>query len=244
MPLNSVIISTSKLGISFSLIYIDPKIRRVEGLSRELSIGVKFDDLRKSIERLQHVSIKLDDEKTRAEARFKKLLHKILKHGPCHQHRHWFTAQICKLLGLNHGRDRNPNVVSWKNIFHHISDGSDDISSRHHKRHWGKFVKAAKRVHEVNKKLIAFELGFISEDGIKDREWYRHLGVAPGKWLGDLGCTLYKNELLTVILPGYGATTFPALTESLAIDKNASMAQHEVGRLIQLIDKLRHDIHP
>ncbi len=45
-------------------------------------------------------------------------------------------------------------------------------------------MEAAKRVQAVNKKLVAFERGFISEEGIKDREWYRHLGVAPGKWLG------------------------------------------------------------
>lgn len=47
-----------------------------------------------------------------------------------------------------------------------------------------KLIKAAKRVRAVNQKLVAFERGFISEDGIKDREWYKHLGVAPGKWLG------------------------------------------------------------
>ena len=34
----------------------------------------------------------------------------------------------------------------------------------------------------INKKLASFERGFLSEAGIKDREWYRHLGVAPGKW--------------------------------------------------------------
>ena len=48
------------------------------------------------------------------------------------------------------------------------------------------FIKAAKRVQEANARLVAFEKGFIHEDGIKDREWYRHLGVAPGKWLGEL----------------------------------------------------------
>lgn len=47
------------------------------------------------------------------------------------------------------------------------------------------FIKAVKRVSTVNKKLMAFERGFISEGGIKDREWYKHLGVAPGKWLGQ-----------------------------------------------------------
>lgn len=34
----------------------------------------------------------------------------------------------------------------------------------------------------INKKLALFERGFLSDTGIKDREWYRHLGVAPGKW--------------------------------------------------------------
>lgn len=48
-----------------------------------------------------------------------------------------------------------------------------------------KLIKAAKRVRKVNQKLVTFERGFISEEGIKDREWYRHLGVAPGKWLGE-----------------------------------------------------------
>jgi len=47
-----------------------------------------------------------------------------------------------------------------------------------------KFIEAARRLGRSNKKLIAFERGFISEGGIKDREWYKHLGVAPGKWLG------------------------------------------------------------
>jgi len=87
-----------------------------------------------------------------------------------------------------------------------------------------KFIKAAKRVRKANQKLIAFERGFISEGGIKDREWYKHLGVAPGKWLG------------------YGATTFPALTESLTIDKNVTLAEYEANRLIELLNKLSNVI--
>ena len=46
------------------------------------------------------------------------------------------------------------------------------------------FIKAAKRVQAANGRLVAFERGFIHEEGIKDREWYRHLAIAPGKWLG------------------------------------------------------------
>lgn len=43
-----------------------------------------------------------------------------------------------------------------------------------------KFIRAVERVRAVNQKLVAYERGFISEDGIKDREWYKHLAVAPG----------------------------------------------------------------
>ena len=49
-----------------------------------------------------------------------------------------------------------------------------------------KLIRAFKRVQNINRKLAAFERGFISPEGIKDREWYRHLGVAPGKWLGTV----------------------------------------------------------
>lgn len=57
------------------------------------------------------------------------------------------------------------------------------------KRLHEKFLRAAERVRSVNKKLVRFERGLIHPDGIKGREWYRHLGVAPGKWLGE--CLVY-----------------------------------------------------
>jgi len=87
-----------------------------------------------------------------------------------------------------------------------------------------KFIGAVKQVRTVNQKLVAFERGFISENGIPDREWYRHLGVAPGKWLG------------------YGATTLPALTESLTLDKNSTLAKYETARLNCLIKRLVQEI--
>ena len=37
----------------------------------------------------------------------------------------------------------------------------------------------------ANKKLIPFERGFTSEEGTKERGWYKQLGVAPRKWLGE-----------------------------------------------------------
>ncbi|KAJ2916443.1 hypothetical protein MD484_g3989, partial [Candolleomyces efflorescens] len=85
---------------------------------------------------------------------------------------------------------------------------------------WQKVKKAVKRVQAVNKKLIAFERGFISKNGIKHREWFKHLGVAPGTWLG------------------YGATTFPGLTEAITLERNATLAKHESERLVELFDRL------
>jgi hypothetical protein len=82
-----------------------------------------------------------------------------------------------------------------------------------------KVFKAAQAVRRVNAKLAGFERGFIHVDGIKDREWFRHLGVAPGKWLG------------------YGATTFPALTEALD-EKNLTLATGEAKRLVKLVHDL------
>lgn len=52
---------------------------------------------------------------------------------------------------------------------------------------WGKRRELRKvliAIRVVNLKLRDFEKGFISEEGITDREWYKHKGTAPGKWLG------------------------------------------------------------
>jgi hypothetical protein len=59
-----------------------------------------------------------------------------------------------------------------------------------------KFIKAAKRVQRANKKLAKFEQGFISKEGIKDREWYKHLGVAPGKNLGEIHFHLFVQTFV------------------------------------------------
>lgn len=95
---------------------------------------------------------------------------------------------------------------------------------RHHRKTHEKWRKtllhALHRVHDVNNKLRSFERGLISKDGIKGREWFKHLGVAPGKWLG------------------YGATTFPGLTEAIVFDKDKSAAEHELKRLSHLIKKM------
>ncbi|KZP07972.1 Zn-dependent exopeptidase [Athelia psychrophila] len=89
-----------------------------------------------------------------------------------------------------------------------------------------KLIRAAKRVRRANRKLIAFERGFIDEEGLKGRQWYKHLGVAPGYWLG------------------YGATTMPGVTEALTLEKNVTLAEYEADRLAQKIEKMVIHLRP
>jgi hypothetical protein len=50
---------------------------------------------------------------------------------------------------------------------------------------------------DLNDRLIKAERLFLDEDGIPGRTWYKHVVYAPGLWAG------------------YGADTFPSLTEAI-----------------------------
>ncbi|KAL1740279.1 Zn-dependent exopeptidase [Schizophyllum fasciatum] len=80
------------------------------------------------------------------------------------------------------------------------------------------FLKVLKEIKAVNAKLLAFERGFISPEGLMDREWYQHLLAAPGKWTG------------------YGATSLPGLKEALAIEEDVVRAEYELRRLQKAVD--------
>ena len=84
-------------------------------------------------------------------------------------------------------------------FFANLSDGANDQTphaglGRQHRRpdphshvprkQREKIAKALKELRGINQNVRSFERGFISQNGIKGREWYRHKGVAPGKWLG------------------------------------------------------------
>jgi hypothetical protein len=108
-------------------------------------------------------------------------------------------------------------MVEYDILEGHEHKGHPD--KRHRK--WRKALfQAIRHIHIVNEKLRSFERGLISEEGIKDREWFKHLGVAPGKWLG------------------YGATTLPGLTEAIIFDQDKDAAKYEVQRLIDLLEKM------
>jgi N-acetylated-alpha-linked acidic dipeptidase len=134
--------------------------------------------------------------------------------------------------GKNHGSDDGVNVESgtWPHL------PLPHWPGRKPHRLPPKLIKAAKVVRKINKKLASFERGFIHEGGIKDREWYRHLGVAPGKWLGTILLRVYEKMLR--LASGYGATTLPALTEAITIEKNVTLANYEIIRLTERVEKM------
>ncbi|OJA19334.1 hypothetical protein AZE42_00444 [Rhizopogon vesiculosus] len=180
--------------------------------------------LRKAIAKLQDASIGLDEEKAAAEKAFRKALKKISR---------WRDPRVVRRviqwikehLGIGAEEVKEPlrfDVLKWMPSV--LSSEADDICKSRTKGPLCDFIRAAKRVRVVNQKLASFERGFISEGGIKDREWYKHLGVAPG-----------KNT-------GYAPTTLPGLTEAILFDEDHELAEHEAARLTTLVENLAESL--
>ncbi|KAI9265440.1 hypothetical protein EDC94DRAFT_517037 [Helicostylum pulchrum] len=68
-------------------------------------------------------------------------------------------------------------------------------------------AKWSKRVEKMNSRLTSFERGFIDADGIKGREWFKHVVYAPGLWTG------------------YSGQVYPAIAEAVD-EKNMPLARH------------------
>ncbi|KAI9056503.1 Zn-dependent exopeptidase [Trametes sanguinea] len=185
---------------------LDDYLAKVEDIAASVDASPDFSGLRRSIRKLQNASHALDAEKEEAERKFRELLDKI----PL-----WYLSVFDSEDPASNANSRLPEWLRrlLKVIYGNLPKGPVR-----------KFIKAAKRVQRANAKLVAFERGFISEEGIEGREWYRHLGVAPGKWLG------------------YGATTLPSVTEALTFEKNATLAEKEASRVAALLDKLAETI--
>ncbi|EJD00928.1 Zn-dependent exopeptidase [Fomitiporia mediterranea MF3/22] len=251
---------------------LDLYLNKVEEIAQQKGLTTDFSELRSSVSKLQKASVSLDEEKASAEKHLKRLLKKWWRRHHGHgkswgRKAHKVLKKICSWFGLGDkctrktmmdggmfGLDRDqpkdlgashrlkPRVgrfPAWvkereeekRHAHHHHHAHAHHHHHHHHGHHvhggWKlakKLFKAVRRIQASNAKLVTFERGFISEEGIKDREWFRHLGVAPGKWLG------------------YGATTFPGLTEALTFDNNATLAQEEAKRLQALIDALAKDL--
>lgn len=229
---DSILLPLNTTRYAFEL---DSYLDHVAGLplpSDSSDLGaLDFSDLKKSIKSLQNASLELDKEKAEAEKVFREHLDKPPRHlqdgtphSPAPHHYiyclyHGTVDFVRALVGIGPRFDQ-PEHLSMK------LTTSEALALHHSHFPSLDFIKAAKRVARINKKLKFFETGFISEEGIKDREWYKHLGVAPGKWLG------------------YGATTFPALSEAITIEKNRAQAVHEAERLKVMIDALAERTRP
>ncbi|MCO5584314.1 hypothetical protein L7F22_038238 [Adiantum nelumboides] len=77
-----------------------------------------------------------------------------------------------------------------------------------------------RRLQRHNKRSKRLELNFIDEAGLAKRPFYKHLGVAPGRYLG------------------YGSTTFPGLTEAVSLDGGGQAAEEEKARLVETLERV------
>ncbi|KAH9948355.1 Zn-dependent exopeptidase [Amylocystis lapponica] len=234
------------------------RIPQREQLASTTSLDLDFTSLHESLHALRAASEALDAEKTNAEHTLRRLLRRLAKHALIKRKLRRMLCSLKRVFGIecgpggaSHHRAHPPAAqgAAWRAVKPRIGRaparaaeqraregrsagkcGLRDSGARGElEGHGGpsrRIAEAVRRVRAVNRKLVAFERGLIHGDGIKDREWYRHLGVAPGKWLG------------------YGATTLPALTESITLERNATMAKYEAGRLKALMDKLAVELRP
>ncbi|RCH90260.1 hypothetical protein CU098_009333 [Rhizopus stolonifer] len=79
-------------------------------------------------------------------------------------------------------------------------------------------AKWSKRVEKMNERLTTFERGLIDGEGIKGREWYKHVVYAPGLWTG------------------YTSQVFPAIAEAYDA-KDLHQARHAENRAAKSVQK-------
>ncbi|KIR77126.1 membrane protein [Cryptococcus gattii EJB2] len=199
------------------LAYYLEKVQNISKIDLETS-EIDFEPLADAIKAAQTASGKLDKRRRKALKKLHKLMRK-LEHG---------KGGIVKTMLRGYGwrtggKEVDYNLQTWEEgpkegifPFPHPKLPSPFPTPRKYRE----INNILKEIRIINKKLQDFECGFLSEDGLKDREWYKHKGTAPGLWLG------------------YGATTFPALTEAITIDHSSKLAQKEVDELAKMINKI------
>lgn len=158
----------------------------MEGLASGIATA-EFHNIRKAISKLQRASMKLDVEKIKAEKAFLKAVHD-LPHGRFGHRvvrciKNWIERRLAIGSPLPKHDDAKLEFPAL-HILNIIGDLTEQDMCESRKGPLCDLIRAAVRVRKVNKKLSLFEQGFVSEEGVKDREWFRHLGVAPGKYLG------------------------------------------------------------
>ncbi|KAE8537903.1 hypothetical protein D1P53_005964 [Cryptococcus gattii VGV] len=203
--------------------YYLEKVQNISKIDLETS-EIDFEPLADAIEAAQTASGKLDKRRHKALKKLHKLMRK-LEHG-----KGGIVKTMLRGCGWRiGGKEVEYNLQTWE-------EGPKEgiFPFPHPKlpfpfptpRKYREINNILKEIRIINKKLQNFECGFLSEDGLKDREWYKHKGTAPGLWLG------------------YGATTFPALTEAITIDHSSKLAQKEVDELAKMINKIAKHLAP
>lgn len=152
---------------------------RVAATAKELDISVDLTPLYRAISKLYDATERLEKEKLSAK---KALLKSLKRWGKRHSCLRSLWSRICRTLkkwklGGCKDKDDDESEMFNEGLAYRLFD-----SDHHRLPHYVK--KAIKRVRKVNSNLASFEAGFISEEGLPGRDWYRHFGVAPGKRLG------------------------------------------------------------
>lgn len=187
----------------------------VEAIAAASTFDVKFHSLRDELHHLRKSSAALDKEKVKAEAELRHIIKKTVRRHIIRRKIHRALCRVGKVFGKSCYKPREFNSAgvspstapNGRGVGHRVGRPPVWIEEQqvHHGCHGKKhnvpekLKKAIKRVRSVNEKLVAFEKGFISEEGIKDREWYKHLGVAPGKWLGKSHLHTFSDIKLTML---------------------------------------------
>jgi len=169
--------------------------------SSNKTLNVDLLPLRQSIQALQISSIQLDAEKKEVEEQLRHIVQRISqRHTSCPLSQGLLKSVLCHTKKLTHYMTLKPSRSPYREdpILHTaFSEAGLRCSSE-------ALEKAVERVRNVNQKLRAYERGFISEEGLVRRKWYRHLGVAPGEWLGewlDALFGLWTNREMQVMGP-------------------------------------------
>ena len=190
---------------------------RVVELASALSIALDVTELRKSIGRVQTASLALDKDKDQAEKHLKLLLHEFAR-------RRWrcrqsiFRRAAVYIEGLSNIQTsywwdafcarEGPGILDPV-VWNSHAAAADTLKAL--PRRIRELIQAIRRVQNANRRLTAFERGLISEEGLKGKQWFRHLVLGPGKEQGSARV----DELVLFNSPSHALTFCQVIAQRL-----------------------------
>ncbi|GAV99707.1 Zn-dependent exopeptidase [Lentinula edodes] len=157
--------------------------------------------LRKSIARLRAASAELEEEKNQSRLNF---FDTIVGKSPS------FSSRIFGPTTAGLYARPYPPYSGWLGQF---------VSQTSLKWFEEEIWQAYIRVANANKKSMMFERGFLSDEGLPERPWFKNLIVGPDRE------------------QGYEGTPFPALAEAFQ-SGNSNRVEYETQRLMNLLEVL------